>query len=139
MSELEAILNKHNAKRRPPADPMQIAEIIAAFRRPLPEDYRFFLENYEAFEAPVGRQYLTLWAAEEVIKNNKFHDVQAPCPSLLGIGFAYDGDMIAIDYLLAGVTRVVLVPGIGMEYYVCDEAGDSFTDFFVRLDNEDSI
>src|ERR1700742_1109310 len=110
MTELESIFEKYAIEKRPPVDNATLDALQAAFSMPLPEDYTFFLTHYRFIAHFIGEEYVVLHEAEELEAFNRDYRVQDRFPSILGIGSNGASEMIGIHYLLAGVTRIVLVP-----------------------------
>jgi hypothetical protein len=63
MEQLVRLLNKYGFEQRP--QPLE-QDIIDAMPFQLPDDYKFYLENYESFEGSIGREYVQFWKADEL-------------------------------------------------------------------------
>jgi hypothetical protein len=132
---IESIFIKYNFKKRllPIVIDWEEIEQIIAFR--LPEDYKYFLENYHESEGFVGPQYLRLWDYNNLLENNNGYGITDNLPYTLGIGSNGGGEFLAIEQKDPDGCRIVLSPFIDLsqEYHI--EIGASFSDMFIRLDN----
>ncbi|UOE50578.1 SMI1/KNR4 family protein [Mucilaginibacter sp. SMC90] len=132
MENPEYLLNKYKFERRP--QPLEQG-ILEAIPFQLPEDYKFYLENYEPFEGPIGSEYVQFWKADELLEINKGYDITEYLPDVFGIGSNGGGEFIGIEFLSDGTHRIILSDLISMETEYFIEIGTSFFDMLVRLDN----
>jgi hypothetical protein len=132
MGQLERLLNKYRFERRP--QPLE-QRILEAIPFQLPGDYKFYLENYEPFEGPMGSQYVQFWKADELLENNQGYGITEYLPGVFGIGSNGASEFIGIDFLSDGTHHIILSDLISMEREYFIEIGSSFLDMVVRLDN----
>jgi hypothetical protein len=135
MTELEAILTKYNFPRRTRRATTQFEEIENQIGFTLPADYKFYLDNYDEYEEFVGPELVSLWDMDELLSRNKDTGIFDNLPLTIGIGNNPSSEFIAIEFMDNKNYRIVLSPFIdlGKQYHI--DIGNSFTDFFVRLDN----
>ena len=98
----------------------------------LPQDYRAFLTSQGGGEGFIGKQYLRLWHAHELIPFNREYQVQEYAPGLLLFGSNGGGEGFAFD-LRKQCRDIVMVPFIGMELKHAKSISQTFTDFLKRL------
>jgi hypothetical protein len=134
MTELENILTKYNFPKRAMKPTTTFEEIEKQIRFLLPADYKFYLDNYIGHEEFVGPELVNLWDFDELLNRNKNTGIFDNLPLTLGIGNNPSSEFIAIEFLGYKKCRIVLSPFIdlGKQYHI--NVGDSFTDFFNRLD-----
>ncbi|MFO0938676.1 MAG: SMI1/KNR4 family protein [Gemmataceae bacterium] len=99
----------------------------------LPSDYVAFLKRQNGGEGFIGNDnYLILWSVEELSPFNRDYEVSSYCPDLLLFGSNGGGEAYAFDRRDTA-WRVVQVPFVGMDYSLCYEIGNSFSDFIETL------
>lgn len=132
MEELEHLLSKYEFKKR--VTPLKEG-IIDSLRFQLPQDYRFYLENYEPFAEFIKVNFVRLWAGEELAEANDGYEFPEYRPGILGIGTDGGGEFIGIQFSKDGTHRIILSDFLNdnEEYFI--EIGTSFLDMLVRLDN----
>lgn len=135
MTEFHNILNKYNFLRRTTKPLLTFEEIERQIGFSLPADYKFFLENYSEYEEFVGPELVSLWDADELLSRNKQTGIFDNLPLTLGIGNNPSSEFIAIEFLDTKEYRIVLSPFIDFDKQYHIDIGNSFTDFFVRLDS----
>ncbi len=135
MENFEEVLIKYNWPRRTEMPVQSIDQIESIINFKLPADYAAYIQNYVGFEAPIGKEYVRLWALEELIEINKAYCIFAYLPKTIGIGGNGGGDFIAIELTDDDKYRIVLSPFIDLDIQYHIEIGTSFTDFLFRLDN----
>lgn len=135
MTELKTILTKYNFPKRTTRPKIKFEEIENRIGFPLPDDYKFYLDNYGEYEEFVGPELVNLWDIDELLSLNEDTGIFDNLPLTLGIGNNPSSEFIAIEFTDNKNYRIVLSPFIDLDkqYYI--EIGNSFTDFFVRLDN----
>ncbi len=135
MTEIDAILTKYNFPKRITIPTTTFQEIENQTGFILPDDYKFYLENYKEYEEFVGPELLNLWDCDDLLTRNKETGIFDNLPLTLGIGNNSSNEFIAIELIDNKKYRIVLSPFIDLdkEYHI--NIGNSFTDFFVRLDN----
>ena len=134
MTELETILTKYNFPKRTTRPTTRFEEIENQIGFPLPDDYKFYLDNYGEFEEFVGPELVSLWDFDELLSTNKQTGILDNLPFTLGIGNNPSSEFIAIEFIDNKNYRIVLSPFIDLDKQYHIDIGNSFTDFFVRLD-----
>jgi hypothetical protein len=134
MNSLEQILEKYGFPKRSAPLRTPLTSIEDTFSFKFPQDYQYYMLNYQGYEEEIGKQYVVLWDADELAKSNKALSVQEYLPSCFAIGGNGSGEMIALKKVGLDACIVVLTPLIGMSIEDCIEVGDSFTDFLTRLE-----
>ncbi len=135
MTELETILTKYNFPKRTIRPTTKFEEIENRIGFPLPDDYKFYLDNFGEYEEFVGPELVNLWHIGELLSRNKDTGIFDNLPLTLGIGNSPSSEFIAIEFMDNKNYRVVLSPFIDLDKQYHIDIGNSFTDFFVRLDN----
>lgn len=133
--QIEEILLLYGAKKRTGSALTTIDTVEATINFRLPYDYRYFLENYEAFENFVGPEYVVLEDIDSILRRNIDYEITSILPNTLMIGGDGGGEFIAIEFIDRDRYRIVLSPFIGLEAINHIEIGTSFTDMFVRLNS----
>ena len=134
MTELETILTKYNFPKRATRPTTKFEEIENQIGFLLPDDYKFFADNYGEYEEFVGPELVNLWDLDELISRNKDTGILDKLPLTLGIGNNPSSEFIAIEFMDNKQYRIVLSPFIDLDKQYHIDIGNSFTDFFVRLD-----
>ena len=99
MTELEAILTKYNFRKRTTRPTSSFEEIENQIGFPLPEDYKFYLDNYGEYEEFIGPELVTLWGIDNLLPTNRDTGIFANLPLTLGIGNNPSSEFIAIEFL----------------------------------------
>ena len=133
MMKLEKILNKYNFPKQATHNAFDFEEIEQIISFPLPEDYKYFLNNFVEHECLLGAEYLRLWDINSLLVHNKGYEIQKYLTNTLAIGTDMGGGCIAIELVEETSYRIVLMEFIGLDYPI--EIGSSFTDMLKRLDN----
>jgi len=133
--ELETILTKYNFPKRTTRPTTRFEEIENQIGFELPDDYKFYLNNYGEYEEFVGAEPVSLWDFDELLSRNKDAGIFDNLPLTLGIGNNPSSEFIAIEFIDNKNYRIVLSPFIDLDKQYHIDIGSSFTDFFVRLDN----
>ena len=134
MTELEGILTKYNFAKRTTRPTTTFEEIENKIGFILPDDYKFYLRNYQACEEFVGPELIALWDCDELLTRNTETAIFDNLPFTLGIGNNPSSEFIAIEFIDNKKYRIVLSPFIDLDKQYHIDIGNSFTDFFVRLD-----
>lgn len=113
----------------------RLEQIITSLPYPLPDDFIAFLKFSNGGRGMVGKHYLLIEKAEELLKFNNDYHVPIDAPGLFifgtnGGGEAYGFDLRNQDY------TVVMIPFIGMEWDQAIMKGKTFSDFLEHLFNE---
>jgi hypothetical protein len=99
----------------------------------LPDDYKFYLENFKPFEGFIGPEYVMLWDYDFVLKSNAEIGIFSFVPNTLLVGSNGGGEYIAFYFSEPEQPFVVITPAIGLETQYNITIGTSFTDFIIRL------
>ena len=136
-SQLDAILNKYNFSKRPFESkiPFEIVEKEIGFE--LPDDYKYYLANFDYFEDFLGPEYLKLFDYDNLLERNHEYRVIEALPNTIMIGNNGSSEFIGVEYLATKNYRLILSPLIDLssEYHI--EIGTSFYDMLKRLDNSE--
>ena len=135
MTELQNILEKYGFPKRTNTSSVDIKLIEKQIGFSLPDDYLFYLTNYQGHEEFVGPELVTLWDFDELLATNEQTGIFKNLPLTLGIGNNPSSEFIAIQYTPDSKYRIVLSPFIDLDKQYHIEIGSSFTDFFIRLEN----
>jgi len=98
----------------------------------LPEDYKELLSKHGPGEGFIGKQYLILWDASEIIQFNKEYEVKKYAPGFLLIGSNGGGEGFAFD-CRSKDKLIVALPFIGMSEVAAIEVADNVTDLFIKM------
>ena len=134
MTELRTLLTKYNFPKRTIQPNTKFEDIENQIGFPLPIDYKLYLEDYGEYEAIVGPELINLWDFDELLSINKNTGIFDNLPLTLGIGNNPSSEFIAIEFIENNIYRIILSPFIDLNKQYHIEIGNSFTDFFVRLD-----
>lgn len=134
MISLQYILDKYSFPKRTVLPATDIDSIEGIFNFKLPQDYKYFISNYQGYEEFIGKKYMVLWDIDELVKSNKALSIQEYLPSCFAIGGDGAGELIVLEHVGLNATRVILTPMIGMSKEDCIEIGSSFSDFLIRLE-----
>jgi len=130
MDELEYLLAKSGfVKRLLIKNDFQSIEDVIGFQ--LPDDYKYYLNNYEPFEGSIGEQFMVLYSANDLLELNGIFD--ASLSKTIAIGS--NGASETIGIRLSGPNTYKIV----VAQYIQDvddhiEIGTSFIDVLRRLD-----
>ncbi|WP_343701628.1 SMI1/KNR4 family protein [Chitinophaga sp.] len=78
----------------PPSSLFEEVEAFAGF--PLPGDYLNYLHRFSAFDGDIGKQYLQLWGAYELVELNRLYELSSWLKYAIGIGSNGGGELIAL-------------------------------------------
>jgi len=132
MENLEYLLNKYEFERRPKPLEQDTLNILS-FQ--LPEDYKYYLENYESFEGFIGKNFMRLWPAEELAESNNDYEFPEYRPNILGIGTDGGGNFIGIAFRVDSTHSIIHSDFLNDEEEHFLELGTSFLDMLIQLDN----
>jgi len=137
MDNLELLLSKYDfQKRQTPITQAVVNSIEEFIGFKLPDDYLFFLKNYNGDEAFIENEFVILWDADRLLQSNIGSEILEYLPSTLAIGGNGGGEFIGIKKTELGKFNIVLSPLIGLDKAYHILIGDSFTDFLIRLDKK---
>ena len=109
-----------------------IAGVEAALQWQLPMDYKEFLEKANGGEGFIGKNYLILWATEELTQFNNEYEVKDYAPGLVLFGSDGGGEGYAFDTRTTPAP-IVQVPFIGMDLMYARPMAVSFGEFITKL------
>jgi hypothetical protein len=117
--------------RSPAATEEAIENLITNAGVKLPTDYLDFLRFANGGEGDLGIQpwYFQVWAAEEVIENNRNYSIPEFLPGFLGFGTNLGGELLAFDVRREGERRVFMIPMIPMSESDAEEIAPDFETF----------
>ena len=133
--KIEQILIQYDFNKRNKDAKTSIAKIENTIHFPLPEDYLFYVTNYVENEGFVGNEFLRLWDLDDLLQFNTEYQITQSLKNTIGIGENGSSEFIAIEYMGNMNYRLVLSPFIDLNSKYHIEVGNSFTDFFQRLQN----
>ena len=134
MEQFQQILLKYNWPTRTEELKTSLKEIEDVIGFTLPSDYIIFIQKYLGSEEFIGKKFVRLWDADELIEQNHGYYIVDNLPMTIGIGGNGAGEFIAIEMTSKDNYRVVLSPFIDLDKQYHIDIGTSFTDFLVRLD-----
>jgi hypothetical protein len=115
------------------ADSVALSELVSSYSC-LPTDYLDFLARSNGGEGFVGREYLILWKAEEIVTFNSDYQVEEFAPGIILFGSSGGGEGYAFDARELKFP-VVRVPFIGLDLKYAEPVAPSFSEMIVRLRN----
>jgi len=134
-TQLDAILNKYNFSKKLFESNVSFEMVEKEIGFELPDDYKYYLANFDYFEGFLGPEYLKLFAYDNLLERNKEYGIIEALPNTLMIGNNGSSEFIAIECLNTKDFRVVLSPLIDLSDQYHIEIGTSFSDMIDRLDN----
>ena len=135
MFEIERIFKNCNFIKRTEKLNISIKDVEQNVNFPLPDDYIFFAENYIENETFIENEFVKLWDFNDILKLNAEYEIIENFKNIIAIGGNGSSELIAIEFIKSEDYRIVLFPVIDLyrENYI--EIGNSFADFFYRLEN----
>jgi len=130
MEILEGLLA--NFRASPPASEEDVQTAEDGLGMQLPADHRTFLLKHDGGEGFVGKHYLILWKAAELVKFNEGYEVETYAPGFIMFGSTGGGDGFAFDTRTSPY-RVMQVPFIGMSLEDGFHVADSFDELLQRM------
>ena len=94
---LEKILNKYNFPKRTIRQEITIDEIEKLINFQLPEDYKFYLDNFKEREGFIGPEYLRLWDLENLLENNNGYQIITYLADTLAIGTNMGANLLLLS------------------------------------------
>ncbi len=85
MDNFKNIFAQFGTKRTTPTK-TEIPDIEQLVQFQLPQDYKYFLQEYTGFEGNIGREYLGIWDLDELIELNSAYEIPAMLSHTLAIG-----------------------------------------------------
>ena len=135
MFEIERIFRDCSFIKRTDKLKISINEVEQNLNFSLPADYIFFAENYIENESFIGNEYVKLWDFNEILKLNAEYEITENLKNIFAIGGNGSSELIAIEFIKSQEYRVVLISAIDLDKTNYIEIGNSFADFFYRLEN----
>jgi hypothetical protein len=135
MKQLEKLLSKYDFPKRKTRNGFVFDELKQVISFQLPDDYKFFLDNFIEYDCFIGPQCLRLWDADNLLENNYGYNIFNYLTNTLAIGSNMSGECIAVENWSPNKYRIVLVPFVGPDKEDYIEIGSSFTDMLIQLDN----
>jgi hypothetical protein len=115
-----------------PSEPGAFESVEAHFGCVLPAQYKAFMSERNGGEGFIGKHYLALWRAEELIELNKGYESHEYAPGLVFFGSNGGGEAFAFD-LRDPSMPIRMVPSIGMSLQDAVLISDNFNNFLARL------
>lgn len=110
-----------------------IDDLVTAKSGPsLPPDYLDFLKRHNGGEGFVGKKYLILWKAEELLRFNREYEVEEYAPGIFLFGSSGGGEGYGFDFREKGFP-VVRIPFVGMERRYARVVSMTFSDLLPQL------
>ncbi|KFF19912.1 SMI1/KNR4 family protein [Flavobacterium hydatis] len=135
MMKIEQMLEKHNFLKRTENSIHSIDEVENIIQFKLPQDYKLYISNYSGNENFIGEHFVVLWDLDEILEMNNNYEILHNLDNTIGIGSNGSSEFIAIEFIEKEKYRIVLSPFIDLDKDCHIDIGDSFTDFFDRLEN----
>ena len=135
MFEIEKIFDKYSFQKRTKKPKITIKEVENKINFSLPEDYKFYAENFVENESFIGNEFIRLWDFNEILKINSEYEILENLKNTIAIGGNGNSEFIAIEFLKSMEYRIILSPFIDLDETYHIEIGNSFTDFFERLED----
>ena len=138
MNSVELVLSKYGCSKRIERSNQTIKQIEKQIGFILPEDYANFLIKFRGFEKFIGPEYMQIWDIDNLLEKNASYEIIELLPRTIGIGSNMGGELIALEYIDINNYKIILTPFIlfyEKENHII--IGNSFTDFLMRLDNNE--
>ena len=135
MFENEQLFTKYNFQKRTEKLKVNIEEVENKINFSLPDDYKFYVENFIDNESFIGNEFVQLWDFNEILKLNSEYKIVENLKNTIAIGGNGSSEFIAIEFLKSNEYRIVLSPFIDLDNTYHIEIGNSFTNFLERLEN----
>jgi hypothetical protein len=119
-------------KPNPPASEEAILVVTNSLPKPLPSAYLAALAIANGGEGFVGKRYIKLWVAEELLERNEKYQVAEYAPSLFLIGSNGGEEAYAFD-LAKDDGAVYQVPFIGLDPKDAEIVARFFDAFLPRI------
>jgi hypothetical protein len=119
-------------KPNPPASEKAIHVLINSLPKQLPSAYLAALAIANGGAGFVGKRYIKLWAAEELLERNEKYQVAEYAPNLFLIGSNGGGEAYALDLAKAD-GAIYQVPFIGLDPKDAELVARFFDAFLPRI------
>jgi SMI1-KNR4 cell-wall len=134
MNHLDEILERIGCSKRVKPLNYNFDTIEELIKFKLPEDYKYFIQNYEGYCDSIGNQFVILQDGDELLEYNIGYNIFTNLPKTLAIGGNGGGEFIALEMTENNILRVIISPFIDLSNQYHIEIGNSFTDFLSRLE-----
>ena len=135
MFEIERIFTNYNFIKRTENLKINVNQVEQKVDFLLPSDYIFYAENYIENESFIGNEYVKLWDFNEILKLNTEYEITENFENIIAIGGNGSSELILIEFIKSEEYRIVLVTAYDFDKKNWIEIGNSFADFFHRLEN----
>jgi cell wall assembly regulator SMI1 len=132
--QLQHFLQDFEGNQGASEDSLNALEIQTGLQ--LPIDYREFMARYDGGEGFIGKQYLILWKAENIVRYNFEYQVVEYAPGLLLIGSSGGGEAFGFDTRDNGLP-IVQVSFIGLDLRYAQKVADNFCELLSRMSESD--
>ena len=129
----DSLFSNLKANANAGAGSVALGELVSSYSG-LPTDYLDFLARSNGGEGFVGREYLILWKAEEIVTFNSDYQVAEFAPGIILFGSSGGGEGYAFDAREMKFP-VVRVPFIGLDLKYAEAVAPSFSEMIFRLRN----
>jgi hypothetical protein len=109
---------------------LSLVENVLGIR--LPVDYRDFLGETNGGEGFIGKQYIIIWRAKDLLPFNREYEVAKYAPGIFlfassggGEGFGYDTRSEKLP--------IVQIPFVGLDLRYAKQVANSFTEFLIKM------
>jgi hypothetical protein len=131
MEEFEYLLEKCGFIKKPRIQNNFLdLENLVGFK--MPDDYKYYLNNYEPFEGFIGQEYIALYEIDELLVLNITDEIDYHQSKIISIGSNGASENIGIKPINDNNYRIVIAQYIrDVDDHI--EIGLSFTDMLKRL------
>ena len=134
MAEMEQSSSVHDDRlqalhRRQP-DPDALSAAGKELQIAWPADYIAFMQSTDGADGWIGKSYVDLWSAADLIDRNRRYQVEEFAPTLVIFGSDGAGEAFAFNRSTDPPT-IVIVPFVGLDEPISQ--GPSFADLIARL------
>ncbi len=130
MEDLEYLLDKFGFVRQTQVN-NNFQKIESLIRFQLPEDYKYYLENYNPFDDSIGQEYVVLYSINDLLEISREGIINDS--HTIAIGSNGASETIGIRFWEPKNYKIVIAQYIqDIDDHI--EIGTSFTDMLQRLD-----
>jgi SMI1 / KNR4 family (SUKH-1) len=119
----------------PPTTSSALTDVEAKLRIKLPNQYIDFMMESNGAEGNIGRSYIAIWAAEQIVQLNEGYAVNGFTPGLVYFGSDGGGMAYAFDNRTENVS-IVVIPFESIHIEDAKTCGKTFVEFLLYLFNE---
>ncbi len=102
----------------------------------LPEDYRAFIAKHNGGEGFIGKHYLILWRAEQIVPFNRDCQVDEYAPGIILFASRGGGEAFGFN-MRSDLASIGQVPLIGLELRYAIKVANSFTELLLKMSCSD--